>query len=277
MSISVLILTLNEENILPACLEAVRWSDDIVVFDSFSSDRTVEIASALGARVFQRRFDNERDHRTASLLVDFKYPWVFNPDADEIATPSLSQEMLKAVAKNGPEVAYRLRRKDMFMGKWMRHCSLYPTWFVRLFQPRALTFERSINLHYVVQGPEGLLAGHMIHHSFTKGLGDWFAKHNRYSSLEAREMLASIGQPRSFMSDLLNRNPVVRRKAIKELSFRLPCRSALRFLYTYLLRRGFLDGREGYTYCRLVAFYEYMITLKAQELRENNAAFCKRA
>jgi hypothetical protein len=161
----------------------------------------------------------------------------------------------------------------MFRGKWMRHCSLYPTWFVRLFQPRALTFERSINLRYVVHGPEGLLSGHLIHHSFNKGLGDWFAKHNRYSSLEAREMLACISQSRPFMSSLLSRNPLVRRRALKEFSFQLPCRSTLRFLYSYLVRRGFLDGRQGYTYCKLLAFYEYMITLKAQELRRKECGF----
>src|SRR5438445_13852780 len=106
---------------LPRCLEALSWSDDVVVFDSFSRDRTVEIARAAGARIIQRRFDNERDHRTASLKVPFKYPWVYNPDADEIATASLRQEMLWAVEDSSRrEVAYRVRFKTMFCGRWIK-------------------------------------------------------------------------------------------------------------------------------------------------------------
>src|ERR1051325_1376739 len=119
MSISVLILTLNEEQNLPRCLESVRWSDDVVVLDSFSSDRTVEIAKQFGARVIQRRFDNERDHRTASIHVGFKNPWVYNPDADEIATPELIREMHEVVANPNHAVAYRVRVKHMFMAQWM--------------------------------------------------------------------------------------------------------------------------------------------------------------
>jgi glycosyltransferase involved in cell wall biosynthesis len=91
--ISVLILTRNEEEMLPRCLEAVRWSDDIIIFYSFSTDRTIEIAKSFGARVFQRAFDNERDQRAASLQLQFKHPWVYNPDADEITTAELRDEM----------------------------------------------------------------------------------------------------------------------------------------------------------------------------------------
>src|SRR5438128_3009701 len=140
MPASVLILTLNEEQNLPRCLESVGWSDDIVVFDSFSSDRTVEIAREFGARVFQRGFDNELNHRTASLQLPFKYPWVFNPDADEITPPELRDEMLACVRNPGDKVAFRMRRRDTFMGRWIRHSSLYPTWIMRLFRPEAVSF-----------------------------------------------------------------------------------------------------------------------------------------
>src|SRR5882672_5020081 len=149
--ISVLVLTLNEETNLQRCLEAVRWSDDIVVFDSYSSDRTTHIARSFGARVVQREFDNEREHRAASLRVGFKHPWVFNPDADEVATTELRDEMLAAVAQNGrPEAAYRMRFRVMFMDRWVKRSSLYPTWVVRLFRPERLSFERRTNLAYVV-------------------------------------------------------------------------------------------------------------------------------
>ena len=175
--ISVLILTLNEEKNLKACLEAVRWSDDVVVFDSGSTDQTVALAKAFGARVVVRPFDNERNHRTASLQVGFRHPWVFNPDADEVATPPLCAEMRAAVADPArAEVAYRVRFKTMFLGRWLRYSSLYPTWVVRLFRPERLSFERTVNLRYVIDGPEGRLQEHFLHYTFNKGLNAWIDK-----------------------------------------------------------------------------------------------------
>lgn len=266
--ISVLILTLNEEENLPACLEAVKWSDDIVVFDSFSTDRTVEIARAAGARVIQRRFDNERDHRAAALQVEFKNAWVYNPDADEITTPELRDEMLRVVNDTSrKEVAYRVRFKNMFMGRWLRHSSLYPTWVMRLFRPEKLSFERTINLRYVADGPEGRLDSHFEHYSFNKGLNAWFEKHNRYSWHEAEESLKSLSCGSFNWCNLFAAEPATRRRAQKELSFRLPCRPLLRFLYMFIWKRGFLDGWAGFTYCRLLTIYEYMIVLKMRELR----------
>lgn len=271
MSVSVLILTRNEEDNLGRCLESVKWSDDIVVFDSFSTDRTLDIARSAGARVVQRVFDDERSQRSASLRVAFKYPWVYNPDADEVTTEELRNEILRVVADPARcERAYRVRRKDTFMGRWLRHSSLYPTWFVRLFRPEAVTFERDINLRYVVHGPEGRLAAHLLHYSFNKGLQAWIEKHNRYSTLEAAETLASLSGRGVPWRDLISKDAVARRRALKELSLRLPCRPTLRFLYTYLLKLGFLDGRRGFTYSRLTAMYEYMIVLKARELHRRN-------
>lgn len=267
--ISVLILTLNEETNLPRCLEAVRWSDDIVVFDSGSSDRTVEIARAAGARVVTRPFDNERDHRTASLAVGFKYPWVFNPDADEVPEPELVVEMQRIVADPArTEVAYRVRFRNLFFGKWIRFSSLYPTWIVRLFRPDRLRFERTINLRYCCDGPEGRLEGHLRHYSFNKGLHSWFEKHNKYSTAEAEEAfaLAKSGQGVRWR-DLLAGGSVERRRALKELSFRMPFRPTLRFWYMYLVRLGFLDGAAGLMYCRLLAMYEAMMVYKMKELR----------
>ena len=277
--ISVLILTLNEEQNLPRLLQNVAWSDDIVVFDSFSSDRTIDVARQAKARVFQRRFDNEREQRAASLKVGFKYPWVYNPDADELATPELRDEMFSVVRDPArPELAYRARFKTMFMGRWIKHSSLYPTWFMRLFRPEHLRFERTINLRYVVDGPVGRLSNHFEHYTFSKGLEAWFAKHNVYSSFEAREGLESLsgGNSRASVTwgSLVSSDPSERRRALKELSFRLPCRPLLRFLYMYALRRGFLDGAAGYHYCRLLSIYEYMIVMKMREGRgaESEAA-----
>lgn len=270
MSISVIILTLNEETNLPACLASVAWSDDVVVLDSFSTDGTVEIARAAGARVYQRAFDNENNQRTYSLKgIEFKYPWVYIVDADEITTPELQNEML-AVAANSdrPEAAFQVRRKDMFMGRWLRYSSLYPTWKPRLVRPKKIRFEREINMDFIIDGVEGRLDNHIVHYSFNKGLDAWFEKHNRYSRHEAQETLKSL---RSGGLDWQGcwsiRDDLRRRRALKELSFRLPFRPTLRFFYMFLIRRGFLDGWPGYLYCRLLATYEQMIVVKAAEMR----------
>jgi glycosyltransferase involved in cell wall biosynthesis len=272
MSVSVLILTLNEERNLQLCLDSVKWSDDIVILDSFSTDNTIEIARTAGARVFTRHFDNERDHRAASLKLPFKYPWVFNPDADEVTPGDLRDEMLRTIGSpDVAEVAFRMRFKNMFMGRWIRYSSLYPTWIVRLFRPQYISFERSINLRYSIDGAAGRLRGHLLHYSFNKGIDAWLDKHNRYSSAEAHELLASVKNGFNY-KDLVQLDPVGRRRALKELSFRLPARATLRFLYMYFLRLGLLDGLPGYHYCRLLSAYEHMISLKASELQRRSMA-----
>ena len=268
MSVSILILTLNEEANLPECLQSVKWSDDIVVLDSFSNDRTVEIATSAGARVVQRSFDNEKSQREASLKIPFKHLWVYNPDADEITPPELHEEIVKVISDpNRKEVAYRVRFRTMFMGRWIKHSGLYPTWVVRLFRPEKISFSRNINLQYIIDGPEGRLDCHFDHHSFNKGLNAWVEKHNRYSWQEARDAIKSLEESSVPWRDIFTRSSVSRRKALKELSFRLPFRPTLRFLYMYFLRLGFLDGWEGLTYCRLLSMYEYLIVLKMKELR----------
>lgn len=266
--ISVLIPTLNEEKNLERCLRACAWSDDIVVFDSFSSDRTVEIARDFGARVFQRKFDNEPAQRTASLQVPFKYKWVFNPDADEVATPELCREMFEAVAAaDNSTTLFRMRRKDMFQGKWIKHSSVDP-WCARLYRPETISFQRAINMTYLTTGKESKLQERLIHFAFEKGMDDWFDKHNRYSRAEAAESLQALEKPAPRLAEFFSSDPVVKRRAIKDLSARVPFRPIARFLYMYLVQRGFLDGKAGFRYCCLIGFYEYMIVLKAEELLE---------
>jgi len=268
MSISVLILTKNEACNLPRCLQAVSWSDDVVVLDSGSTDDTVAIAERYGARVFRRIWDTEPAQRGFSLTLPFKHGWVFNPDADEIATPELAEEMQRTVrdCRDG-EVCFRVRRKDMFMGTWLRHSSLYPTWFPRLFQPARIRFERMINMRYIADGNEGKLLEHLVHYPFNNGLAAWFAKHNMYSTVEAEEALRVIGTQRPRWRELLVANSATRRKAMKDLSFFLPARPLLRFFHAYCLRLGFLDGRAGLTYCQLLMAYELMIDVKVREAK----------
>lgn len=275
MPISVLILTKNEARNLPLCLESVAWSDDIVVLDSGSTDETVRIAKDFGARVFHRDFDNEASQRAYSLKLPFKHDWVYNPDADEVATVDLRDEMLAVASAPGrTEVAYQCRFHNMFMGRWLRYSSLYPTWVIRLFRPSSIRFERETNLRYVAAGAVGSLHAHFEHHSFNNGIDAWFEKHNRYSSGEARESVLSLANSRVAWGSLLDFRPSharERRQALKELSFRMPMRPLLRFLYMYLWRGGILEGIPGFHYCAMIGVYEYMIVLKMIEKRRRAA------
>jgi len=304
MSISVLLLTLNEADNLPACLAAVDWSDDVVVLDSFSQDETVAVAEGRGARVYQRAFDDFAGQRNYALdHFPFKHEWVLHLDADEIVTPALRAEMESAVmgaveasgavaagaearAEAGSAVAetseavalapaegrydaWRLPSKMMFMGRWLRYSGLYPSYQVRLGHRDRFRFKQVGHGQREDLAPAriGTLREPYLHYSFSKGLTDWVDKHNRYASAEAREAMRLLGAGGGLdWAGLWAREPSRRRRALKALSSHLPLRPLLRFLYMYVLRRGFLDGRAGLTYCRLLAIYEYLIVLKTREL-----------
>lgn len=266
MSISVLILTLNEEINLLECLQSVSWSDDIVVFDSFSSDRTVEIAKSKGARVFQRKFDNYAAQRNAAFEVDYKYPWVLMVDADERWPKEIVEEIKSAIAHNGNITLYHFLRKDMFMGRWIKRSTGYPTWAGRLVKLGKVSVKRDINEEYHTVGEKGYLKSHFIHYPFKKGIAFWLERHNRYSSMEAESLIKEL-QGKPNLKNIFSTDPTLRRKSLKQLAYRLPFRPFLVFCYLYFFRMGFLDGIPGLTYCRLRSMYEYMIDLKVKELR----------
>lgn len=269
MNVSILLLTLNEEDNLPACLEAVAWSDDIVVVDSYSRDQTVAVAKRLGARVYERTFDNFAGQRNYALdNIDFKHDWILHLDADEIVTPELRAEMLRAI-ESGGFAAYRVPSKTMFFGRWLRYAGLYPVYQVRLGHRERLRFKQVGHTQREDLAPDrvGTLSEPYLHYSFSKGLTEWLEKHNRYSSDEARETVQFLSRHQGIdWRGLLSRDRPRHRRALKEFSHRLPFRPFLRFVYMYLIGRGFLDGRAGLTYCRLLAIYEYLIVLKTREL-----------
>ena len=266
MPVSILILTLNEETNIGACLDALAGFDDIVVFDSLSKDRTKDIALAKGARVVERPFDNWAAHQNWAMNnIAFKHPWVFYLDADERMTPELREEILAIARDQGrKEVAYYCGRKNFFLGKWIRH-AMPPGMIMRFFKPGTIRFERLVNPVPVIDGPHGYLRHYFEHYNFSKGLTEWFDKHNKYSLFEAMEGMKLREKPVG-LGALFSGDPFERRRALKELSFRLPLRPLVKFLWMYVIKRGFLDGRAGYTYCKLQAMYEYMIVVKMREL-----------
>lgn len=268
--ISVLVLTLNEEANLPRCLESLSWCDDIVVLDSGSSDRTVAIAREYGARVVTRPFDNWASHQNWALeSIEYRHPWLYYSDADEIMPSELRDELIRvATAAAQPHAAYRVRYKNYFLGRWIRHCGIYPTWVLRFYKPEKVRYERLVNPTAKVDGSIGLLQEHFLHYSFNKGLQAWFDKHNKYSTAEAIETIRDLREGTIDWVGLVDfANPARRRLALKHLSFRLPFRPLLRFLYMYVFKLGFLDGEAGFHYCTMLSTYEYMIVLKVRELR----------
>lgn len=272
VGISILILTLNEEQNIDAVLDSVAAFDDVVVYDSYSTDRTVEIARARGARVVQRTFDNWAAHHNWSLAnIDFKHPWIFYIDADERMTPALEAE-IRAIAANPAEqhVGFYCGRKNFFMGRWIKRC--YPAVpILRFYKPPYVTYERLVNPITHVTGPVGQLREQFLHYNFSKGLTEWIDKHNKYSSAEALEAVRVADEGLARVGDLFRGDKAQRRAALKRLAWSLPFRPALKFFWLYFVKLGFLDGRPGYIYCRLLATYEYFIQLKVAEIRMKRA------
>jgi hypothetical protein len=191
---------------------------------------------------------------------------VFYIDADERCDSQLRDELAEIGYKGRDYSAFRLRNKDYFMGKWLRRAQLYPTWTVRVFRPERIRYERLVNPTAVVDGPTGHFQGHRIHYPFSHGIAHWFARHNNYSDMEAAELIQEIREKVDY-SGIFSLDSARRRKALKQLAYKMPGRPFILLLYLLFVRMGFLDGKPGIYYAFLRAIYEYMIDLKVRELR----------
>lgn len=267
-NISVLILTKNEQQDLPGCLASVSWSDDIHVYDSLSTDRTVEIAQQFGATVTPRAFDNWAAHQNWGLQhIAFKHDWVFYIDADERMTPELVKAVQAAAAQPGDHVAFRVQRRDFFVGTWLKHVQASP-FYMRLFRPGKMRYERLVNPISIADGPVGEVSGYLDHFPFSKGIGHWLERHNSYSRFEAEQIITNRRQQAAFslLKAFTAKDFHERRFHQKECFYRLPLRPLIKFLLLYVGKLGFLDGLAGLRYAILQAIYEYMIVLKVDEL-----------
>lgn len=260
-----LILTLNEEINIAGCMQSVAWCDDIVVLDSGSTDETVPIAEALGARIVRRRFDNWAQHQNWALQnIRFRHPWVFNLDADERIDDELAAELASSAREPGGHAAFKMRRKDFFRNTWLKHAGFYPSWFTRFYRPEKVRFERLVNPVTIVDGSTGALNGHILHWPFSKGMTHWLERHNSYSSFEAIEYAR---KPPFRIPELFSSDATVRRRAAKAMFARAPGRPLIKFLFLYVAHRGFLDGRAGLDFAVLQFINEYMVSLKIRETK----------
>jgi len=267
---SVLILTLNEERNLPRCLASTAGCDDLVVLDSGSIDGTVAIAGAAGARVFTRPFDNFAGQRNyAQRTIPFHHPWVFHLDADEQFTPELFAECRTRAADPAADLdGYLVAPKMLWQGRWIPHCTDFPAYQARFVRAAEFVF---VEVGHGQREAPAMRLGRMqasyLHDLSTGGDTEWLAKHRRYARAEAEHYLQATAGGERLWPGLFAREPLRRRRALKRLSYALPARPALRFVYQYFLRGGFLDGPAGLHYCRLLARYEGFTADALRQLR----------
>ena len=269
MSFSIVILTFNEEKNLKYCLESIQWCDDIVILDSYSTDDTLKIAQENNLRIYQRKFDNFASQRNfAHDKIKFKHDWVFHLDADEVFTEELKKEIDKKIHKSNYD-AYLVPSKIMLMGRWLRYSGMYPTYQVRLGKFEKLSFNQVGHgqKEDIPADRVGVLNSPYIHYNFSSGLYAWFERHNKYSSEEAISALQYRNTKHLELNGLFSSNPYQRRNVLKQISYNFPFRPFFRFIYMYIFRLGFLDGRQGLHYCSLMALYEFMTAIKIEELK----------
>ncbi len=271
--VSIVVLTLNERVNIADCLESCDWCDDVHVLDSGSTDGTRELAESLGASVHVNPFESFGKQRNWAIdNIPLKHDWVFHLDADERFTPELVREIAELLREDPPFDGYHVPHKLMFMGRWLKRAGGYPTYQMRLFHKSRMRFID--HGHGQREAPEtrvGTVGEPYLHHVFSKGLYDWLDKHNRYSSLEALQVIKQAGH-RTRLSDITASDPVRRRRAWKELGYRLPARPTLRMFMTLFVLGGIFEGRPARTYARLLAMYEEMISLKLRLLRTRSEA-----
>jgi len=267
-SITVIITTRDEELHIGRCIESVRGLGRVVVVDSESRDATREIAEASGAEVVKHPWEGyaaQKNWALTSVAADTE--WALFMDADEFLTDQLRSEISNAI-EDSSAAGFYVARENVVLGRRLKHAWWYPDYQMRLFRPELARFEdRLVHEHVLVDGPTAHLDEPLIHENL-KGVGAWMERHISYAALEAREMRRSLAtngnsgvQPK-FLGSRLER-----RRAIKtRIWYRLPFRPAIRFLWLYIVKRGFLDGRAGRAYCELVAAYEALIDANLLEL-----------
>ncbi|MFN9743840.1 MAG: glycosyltransferase family 2 protein [Acidobacteriota bacterium] len=278
--LSVIVPVKNEELNLSACLASVSFADEIWVVDSGSTDGTGAIARQAGAKVVQFAYAGgfPRKKNWALANLPFKNEWILLIDADERVTPELEAEIRDVIATERGVDGYYINRKLIFLGRWIRHCGWYPSWNLRLFKHRLGRYERletdavenagdvEVHEHVVLDGRAEYLRHDLLHEDF-KSVYHFIERHNRYSNWEAKvyHNFAHGIEGRARIGASLFGSPLERKRFIKRLWARLPFRPLLRFVWMYVIKAGFLDGRPGLIFCTLMTMHEAVISAKIYE------------
>jgi glycosyltransferase involved in cell wall biosynthesis len=250
VTLSVVVITFNEESNLGGLLESVRSADEHIVLDCGSTDRTLEIARAFGAKVLTEPWKGYSAQKN-SALEKAGGDWVLSLDADEAVEPELMEEIRHVLGHNPPVNGYYLPRKNYFLGRWIRHGGFYPDRKLRLFRRgRGRFVERPVHEVVQVDGPTGTL-NHALVHSAYPTLEGYISQMNRYSSLGAEIVVAQGSSGFSLLNIVLN--PLAT------------------FVYNYFFRLGLLDGREGLLLHLYHSVYVSWKYAKAWELARRQA------
>jgi glycosyltransferase involved in cell wall biosynthesis len=275
VKVSVLLLTMNEERNLPRCLDALSWCDDIALVDSGSTDKTVEIARARNVRVLTNPFQNFAAQRNFGLKeAGFRHPWVLHLDADEVATPGFVERLL-ALEPNDEIDAFYIPAKLMMLDQPLIHAGLYPSYQVRLGRLEQLKFKQVGHGQREDMAREkvGVFDDPYLHYAFSNGLKAWLKRHLEYADAESTVLVEARRAASIRLRDLVSSDKVTRRRSSKLLAFLMPLsmRPLMRFVYVYIIRRGFLDGRAGFLYAFMLSTYEAMIAILAYEKLDKEA------
>lgn len=278
MQLSVIILTKNEQANIADCLNSLEsLKAEVFIVDSGSSDPTVEIAQQAGCKVYYHPFENQAKQLNWAIEnLPIATSWVMRLDADEKLTPQLVEELKRLLPQTPKEVVgYQVKRRVVFMGRWIRHGGYYPTWLLRIWRTGMGKCEqRWMDEHMVLS--QGKIANlqHDIIDENHKNLTFWIDKHNHYADREVKDMLAMTGQKDALLDEGQSSQASQRRWVKKNFYATSPLflRAFLYFLLRYTIGLGFLDGKEGLVFHFLQGFwYRFLVDAKIYEIQKKRS------
>ena len=272
---SAVVLTLNEERNIGACLGSLADFEECHVVDSGSTDATLKIAARHGAAVALNPFTSFGQQRNwAHDHLPLRHGWVLHLDADERMTPALAEEIASVIRDDAGELGgYHIAERTLLRGGWLRHAGQYPRYQARLVHRARMKFvDHGHGQRESSALPFGTLANPYDHLAFSHGLEHWLRKHAGYASKEAAQILKSTPGDEPLLAQLISSNALHRRRALKQLAMHLPMRPLLRFLHILIVNRGILDGRAGWEYARMMRVFQEMIDLALIEARGENSS-----
>jgi len=264
--ISAIILTKNEVSNLNRCIGSLQWCHEIIVLDSGSTDGTTQMAESLGAKVFTHiqppPFKISEQRNWALENCNLQGEWVLFVDADEVIPPKLATEIQHICFANEQKYnAFEISARYIFWGKWLKLTQGYPNWHPRLLKLGEVQFAGGVWEHFVVGTKVGKMNFPYDHFANSKGFSDWLARHDRYSTWDAENVVKFLETGNS--NSLVSENKLKLRLLAARLWILRPI---ARFIYMYILRFGFLEGIPALVCCILYAVYEFMVVVKIVEI-----------